>query len=139
MPADPTIVDAFAATDLFGGLSRGDLERVASNAKRFHHAAGNTLATQGESGLGFHLILDGTATVSTGHGPDRQLRKGDYFGDIALIDGEPRSATVTAETELETAALTTWNFRPLLDEVPGLAKALLFVMCARLRRAEKDR
>jgi CRP-like cAMP-binding protein len=138
MSADPAIVDAFAATDLFDGVSRRDLERIAALAKRFHHSAGQKLATQGESGIGFHLILDGTAKVSTGHGADRTIGKGAYFGEIALIDGEPRSATVTAETDLETASLTTWNFRPLLDEVPGLAKALLFVMCARLRRAEKD-
>ncbi|HVY08751.1 MAG TPA: cyclic nucleotide-binding domain-containing protein [Mycobacteriales bacterium] len=136
MSADPAIVDAFAAADLFAGLPRGDIERIAATAKRVHHPAGKQLTSQGESGVGFHLILEGTATVSTGPGSAHKMSKGAYFGEISLIDGKPRSADVTAETDLETASMTSWNFRPLLDEVPGLAKTLLFVMCERLRRAE---
>jgi len=61
----------------------------------------------------------------------------DYFGEISLIDGKPRSATVRAESDLTTASLVTWNFRPLLDEVPGLAQALLLVLCERLRAVEQ--
>ena len=120
MSADPAIVDAFAATDLFSGLPRKDVERVASAARRINHAAGKQIATEGELGVGFHLILSGSATVAI-RGGERTLSKGDYFGDISLIDGKPRSATVTAATDLETASMTTWQFGPLLDDVPGLA------------------
>lgn len=136
MSADPAIVDAFAAADLFAGLPRGDIERIAASAKRVHHPAGKHLTSQGDAGVGFHMILDGTATVVTSTGHQHRIGKGAYFGEISLIDGKPRSADVTAETDIETASMTSWNFRPLLDEVPGLAKTLLFVMCERLRRAE---
>jgi CRP-like cAMP-binding protein len=137
MPADPAVVEALAATDLFAALSRTEVERVAAATKRVHHPAGKQLATKGEGGVGFHLILDGTAMVSVAGRPDRRLEKGAYFGEISLIDGKPRSASITAESELETASMTSWDFRPLLDEVPGLAKTLLFVMCERLRSAEQ--
>jgi CRP/FNR family transcriptional regulator, cyclic AMP receptor protein len=136
MAPDPVIVEALRATDLFGGLDRRSLNRVAETAASVHHEAGKTLTQQGNDGIAFHLILEGTASVSVDGRPGHELGKGDYFGDISMIDGEPRSATVTVTTPMTTAALTAWQFRPLLDEEPALTKALLLVMCHRLRAAE---
>jgi CRP-like cAMP-binding protein len=137
MAADPKIVEAFAATDLFRDLEPRALERVADTARTVHHAAGKSLTSEGQSGIGFHLILDGTAAVTV-HGQDRHsLKKGDYFGEISLIDGKPRSATVTAKTDLTTASIVSWEFEPLLIEEPAITKALLLVMCGRLRAAEQ--
>ena len=136
MAADRKIVDAFAATDLFGGLDKRALERVAGVARMVHHDAGKSLTSEGKSGIGFHLILDGTAAVTV-HGQERHsLKPGDYFGDISLIDGKPRSATITATTDLTTASIVSWEFEPLLIEEPAVTKALLLVMCGRLRAAE---
>jgi CRP/FNR family cyclic AMP-dependent transcriptional regulator len=138
MAADPRIVDAFAKTDLFRGLDARALARVAETAKTVHHAAGKSLTSEGKSGIGFHLILEGTATVSV-HGEERHaLKAGDYFGEISLIDGKPRSATVTANADLTTASIVSWEFEPLLLEEPQVTKALLLVMCKRLRAAEKS-
>jgi len=137
MAADPRIVDAFAKTDLFRGLERRALERVADTAKTVHHASGKSLTSEGQSGIGFHLILEGTAAVTV-HGEERRtLKPGDYFGEISLIDGKPRSATVTAKENLTTASIVSWEFEPLLIEEPQITKALLLVMCSRLRAAEK--
>ena len=130
------VVEALGSTDLFGPLPRRALHRVAEATSTVHHDAGKQLATQGQEGVAFHLIVEGTATVTVGGRPGHQLGKGDYFGEIALIDGEPRSATVTVDSPMTTIALTTWDFRPLLDEEPSIAKALLLAMCARIRRSE---
>jgi CRP-like cAMP-binding protein len=137
MAADPSAADALAATDLFGALKKRALDKVASATRVVHHEAGKELTTEGEGGIGLHLITDGTASVSV-RGADRgTLGPGQYFGEISLIDGKPRSATVTAQTPLTTLALTAWQFGPLLDEEPEMAKALLLVLCERLRASEQ--
>ena len=86
--------------------------------------------------MGFHLIKSGTASVSVNGAERPDLGPGHYFGEISLIDGKPRSATVTAKTDLTTISLVSWAFKPILDEEPEVAKGLLTVMCARLRAVE---
>jgi CRP/FNR family transcriptional regulator, cyclic AMP receptor protein len=137
MSPDPEIVEALGSTDLFGSLNARHLKRVADAMKVSRHEAGKALTRQGEDGIAFHLILEGTATVTVEGHPGHQIGKGDYFGEISMIDGQPRSATVTVDTPLTTAALTSWEFRPLLDEEPALAQALLLALCRRLRASEK--
>jgi CRP-like cAMP-binding protein len=136
MSPDPAIVEALGATDLFSSLNRRALKRVADAAKVTHHEAGKEVAEQGKDGIAFHLIMEGTATVTVKGRGSHKIGKGDYFGEIAMIDGKPRSATVTVDTPLTTAALISWEFHPLLDEEPGVAKALLLAMCERLRQSE---
>jgi CRP/FNR family transcriptional regulator, cyclic AMP receptor protein len=136
MAPDPAIIEALGSTDLFSSLDKRALSRLAASMRTVPHEAGKTLATQGEGGIAFHLILDGTATVTVEGRPAHQLGKGDYFGEISMIDGQPRSATVAADGPLTTAALTAWEFRPLLDEEPSVARALLLHLCKRLRSSE---
>lgn len=134
--ADSSIVDALRATDLFGSLGSRALGKVADRCRVISHEAGKEVATQGDEGVGLHLITEGTAAVNV-HGTARpSLRAGDYFGEVSLIDGKPRSATVVAETPLTTISLVSWAFQPVLDEEPEVAKALLQVLCRRLRTAE---
>ena len=135
MSADNTIADALAATDLFGSLDKRTLKRIAGSVTPVRHPAGKTITTQGRDGIGFHLILSGSAVVSINGEEVGRLKAGDYFGEISLIDGKERTATVMADSDIEGVALSSWQFRPLLDEVPGLAKALLLVMCDRVRKA----
>jgi CRP-like cAMP-binding protein len=137
MASDPDIAAALGATDLFASLDRRALGRVAGSARVVRHQAGKQVTEEGGSGVGFHLILDGRASVDVHGSARRELDAGDYFGEISLVDGKPRSATVTAETDLTTASLTSWDFQPLLIEEPQVTKALLLVMCARLRSAEQ--
>jgi CRP/FNR family cyclic AMP-dependent transcriptional regulator len=136
MAADPRITDALAATDLFSGLDKRALGRVAEKAKLVKHQAGKAFA-EGTTGIAFHLILDGTVEVSVRDRQPLSFGPGQYFGDISLIDGKPRSATVTAATDVTTASIVSWEFEPLLLEEPVITKALLLVMCQRLRRAEQ--
>jgi CRP/FNR family cyclic AMP-dependent transcriptional regulator len=138
MAADPEIVQALGQTDLFRGLNKKHLTSIASQARLVHHQAGKDITEQGGGAAGFHLIKDGKASVHVS-GHDRpELGPGDYFGEISMIDGLPRSATVHAETEMTTISIPSWSFHPILDEEPEVAKVLLKVLCARLRSAERE-
>lgn len=138
MAADPSVVKALSQTDLFSSLSKRALERVASQARVVQHTAGKEITEEGGGATGFHLIASGAASVTVGGEERPELGPGQYFGEISLIDGKPRSATVTAKTQLETISLVEWVFRPILDEEPEVAKGLLKVMCARLRAVESS-
>jgi CRP-like cAMP-binding protein len=131
-------VDLLAGVDLFQGLSKKELRAIADMAKEMHFGPGQRVVGEGEQGGRFHLILEGKAKVTVGGRTRNVLGPGDYFGEVSLIDGGPRSATVTAETPLRTLALAEWNFRPLLKEVPSIAPKILVEMCSRLRSNEKQ-
>jgi len=100
------------------------------------HPAGKVVAAEGDGALALHVVLDGTATVNVSGLDKRTLSTGDYFGEISLIDGKPRSATVTATTRLTTLAVPHLVFQSMLDDEPTCARGLLTVLCARLREAE---
>lgn len=133
---DVDVLAALRRTDLFASVGDKALKSIAQQARVVNHAAGKEIAAEGGDGAGFHLIASGTASVSIRGAAKGDLGPGDYFGEVSLIDGKPRSATVVATSALTTVALATWNFRPILEEEPGVAVALLKVMCARLRAAE---
>jgi CRP/FNR family cyclic AMP-dependent transcriptional regulator len=137
MTTDAEVRDALAATKLFGSVKPRALAKIAGTAHVVQHDAGKELASEGRDGVGFHLILEGEAAVTVRGASRPSLGPGDYFGEISLIDGKPRSASVVAETPLTTVSLVSWNFAPLLDEEPEITKALLFAMCERLRSSEQ--
>jgi CRP/FNR family cyclic AMP-dependent transcriptional regulator len=130
------VVGAIERVPLFAGLPRKELERVAENLAERTFAAGETIATEGESGIGFFVIEAGNATVSQGGEAIRTLGPGDYFGEVALIDKGPRSATVVADGELRCHGMTAWEFRPLVQTHPEIAWPMLEALAAKLRDAE---
>jgi CRP/FNR family cyclic AMP-dependent transcriptional regulator len=125
-----------ARIDLFAGLSDRQLKRVLARAKEVNHEAGRNITTEGNVALGFHLILDGEVSVSQGGTVRRRLGTGDYFGEISMIDGQRRSATITTETPVRALTVSHATFEELLDQDPSFARGLLKVLCARLREAE---
>ena len=100
--------------------------------------AGSVIATEGEPGAGLFVIQSGDADVTIGGKRVNQLHAGDFFGEMALLDGGPRTATVTATTDIKLWALTEWVFRGLLVEHPSIALRTLEAMAARLRAATKS-
>jgi CRP/FNR family transcriptional regulator, cyclic AMP receptor protein len=110
---------------LFSDLDNKELEQIARSMKQRSFSSGQQIAVEGESGVGFFVIEDGEARVTV-HGDEvRRLGPGDYFGEIALIAQSPRTATVTADTDLRTYGMTFWDFRPLVESTPGIAWKLL--------------
>jgi CRP/FNR family transcriptional regulator/CRP/FNR family cyclic AMP-dependent transcriptional regulator len=98
---------------------------------------GRLLAKQGEKGWEFIFIVEGKARVKKDGKVIRQLSRGDFFGEISLIDGQPRTASVTAETDMNVLVVYKKSFDHLLNTVPGLQKKILISLCDYLRRAEK--
>jgi CRP-like cAMP-binding protein len=128
--------DMLAAVDLFNGLSRRQVRKLLDRARVIPHQSGHQMASEGAGALAFHLILDGRASVTVAGSEVRSLVSGDYFGEISMIDGKPRSATVTASEPMTTLVIPHIEFQRLLADEPDFAQALLTTLCARLREAE---
>jgi CRP/FNR family cyclic AMP-dependent transcriptional regulator len=121
---------------LFSDLSRKEAEEIARTFKERSFSAGEVIAAEGQRGIGFFVIESGTAKVTRG-GEDRvMLGPGDYFGEIALIDDGPRTATVTADTDLRCYGLTSWEFKPLVETNAEIAWKLLEGLAKRVRALE---
>ena len=126
--------DVLGGLPLFARLAKRHLRKLAGLARFVEFGRGDVVIQAGEPGDAFFLILSGRAKVL---GKSRALGMGDYFGEMALIDGEPRSATVTAATELQTMKLPRRPFLKLLEQEPRIAVAMLTELSARVRRLEK--
>ena len=129
------VVEQLAGVPLFAGCSAKELQLVARAGKEAHHRAGTALAREGEAGVGLFMIIEGTAEVTIGGRRRASLGPGDFFGEVALLDGGPRSATVTATSDVRVLGITEWVFRGLLHEHPSIAIKTLQVMAGRLRSA----
>ena len=143
-------IEVLSGLDLFKGLKPKVLKPIAESVERASYAAGESILTEGDSVGGFkpfshegvrmHVVIDGSAVVHV-NGSNLAtfgtVGPGEYFGELSLIDGEPRSADVLAGPEgVTTISLTSWAFRDLLETHPEAAVPMLAVLCARLRRAE---
>ena len=132
----PLSVETLQQVPLFKDLSKRDLKHLSEAMNERTYAAGRELTTEGESGLGFFVVADGTAIVTVDGVKRRELGPGDHFGEMAIIDGGTRSAQVTAGSELTCYGMTAWNFKPFLRDHPDLVWSLLETLVARLRDAE---
>lgn len=136
--AKEELVERLRSVAIFGGLDDKELNRIAEVGKQVHFDTGKVVAQQDGGAAGFHLIMDGEVSVDVDGHERARLGSGNYFGEMSLLDGKPRSATVKAEEPTTTFALTSWQFLPLLDEYPSISRALLVELCGRLRRVEHD-
>jgi hypothetical protein len=129
------LTESLVRVPLLSGLSEPDRDAVARLFTQRTFAAGETVMKEGADGAAFYLIESGTATVTVGGSFRRTLGPGDHFGEIALIDGRARSATVTADGELVCQGITLWDFQPLVQRNPTMAWTLLQTLAGMLREA----
>jgi pyruvate,water dikinase len=139
LPAASEAVEAIERVPFFANMSPRDVEGIAALFKERRFAAGETVTKEGAGGAAFYVIESGEATVSIGGRPRATLTKGDYFGEIALIDEGARSATITANGELVCYGLTYWEFRPLVQHNATIAWNLLQTLAKRLRTAQDEK
>jgi CRP/FNR family transcriptional regulator, cyclic AMP receptor protein len=122
---------------LFRGFSEDERRRVAELSEIVEVPAGTVVTQMGEPGDSFFVIIDGTVAVRTPIGAGSQLQPGDFFGEMSLLDGEPRSATITATTDVRLLIVDRSHFWRLLDETPELVRRILMLLSRRLRRLEQ--
>lgn len=122
---------------LFEGCTRGQLKRVAKIADVIEVPAGAMLARKGDTGNEFFVILDGTARVELSAKRQVRLGPGEYFGEMSLLDGGPRSATVIADTPLRLLVIKRRDFSSLLRDIPDVTQNILVTLSKRLRQVEQ--
>jgi CRP-like cAMP-binding protein len=144
------IASTLEAVDLFHGLSHRVLKQVAESGHVAKYWAGAAVVSEGDSVTGFkafspegvemHVVLEGTVVVRVHGAAVATLGAGEYFGELSLIDGGPRTADVVAGPDsVTTFALPKWTFDALLAKHPEVAVPMLRVLCDRLRRAEAEK
>lgn len=121
---------------LFGAVGKRQLRKLAGLAEFREFYTGDVVIQTGDVPDGFYLILSGRAKVA-GRPRARMLKMGDYFGEMGLLDGEPRSATIVAAGELRTMRLPRQPFLKLLRQEPTIAIAMLGELAGRVRRLER--
>ncbi len=127
-----------AQVPIFSECTKRELTIIGRAAKEVSHAEGTVIAREGERGVGLFLILDGQCKVTIGGKTKAKLGPGDFFGEVALLDGGPRTATVTALTAIRLVGITGWVFRGLLMEHPAIALKTLEAVAGRLRAVSKE-
>jgi CRP/FNR family transcriptional regulator, cyclic AMP receptor protein len=133
-----TGIDALAGTRIFGGLPKSHLRRILKATERYTYAAGAAVVQEGKASEAFFVVLDGTAKVVRRGRTVNRLRAGDTFGEIALLDGGPRTASVVADGPLTCLVLLRKEFRTVLSEEPKVAYEVLKGTAGMLRRADRS-
>ncbi len=134
--------DTLARVDLFAGLDKKDLQVLTNACQERNYKAGSTLIKQGDTGVGLYVIISGTVRITQANNPDKAevdlgtAGPGSVLGEMSLLDDLPRSATVTAITDVTALLLPVWEFRTTLRTHPDIALRLLSVLSHRLRKAE---
>ncbi|HSF84713.1 MAG TPA: cyclic nucleotide-binding domain-containing protein [Acidimicrobiia bacterium] len=130
-------LERLGSVPLFNGLSRADVRAILDVSKVVHHEEGHTIITEGSTGAGFQLILEGEVRVLRGARTAARLGPGEFFGEMSLIDRGPRTATVIATTPVTAIGIAAWDFRALVKNRPDMAWKLLVHLTGRLRQAQR--
>ena len=134
--------DTLSHVDLFAGLEKKDLQLLAGACRERNYSAGSKLINQGDTGVGLYVITDGTVHITKETNPDKAeldlgtVGPGNVLGEMSLLDDLPRSANVTAVSEVTALLLPVWEFRTTLRSQPDIALKLLATLSRRLRKAE---
>jgi CRP/FNR family cyclic AMP-dependent transcriptional regulator len=131
-------VDMLSGVPLFAGLSRRDLRRMAEHADVVSFRPHETIVQAGRPGGTFYVMLQGEARVIRGGRKIAGMAPGDFFGEISLLDGGPRTATVSAETPVTAIRIFKRSFDRVITQEPAVASKILSVVAKRLREAERS-
>lgn len=132
------LVEMIGKASLFTELSHKQLKNLANSGKERSFGPGDVIVKEGETGVGFYLILDGKVEVRKKNKTLSTLSSGDAFGEMGLIDDQPRSADVVAVSPTETFCLSAWSFTGLITGHPKIALKMMKVLVGRLRTTDKS-
>ena len=125
--------DLLSAARLFDGVDAEGMDRIAAVAVEVEFPAEHVIARQGDIGTGFFVIVSGAARVVRDGAVIARLGPGDFFGELSVLDGQPRLAQVIADGPTTCLALATWDFEAVLLEEPRVTLAILRGVARRLR------
>ena len=133
---DPKI-ERLSQVQLFSACSKRELARIAALSDEVDVPAGRVLMRQGDFGHECFVIVEGTATATIRGRKSTRMRPGESFGEMALLHRAPRSATVTADTDMHLLVLNSREFSTLIEDVPSVARKVMAAVAERLRDAER--
>ena len=139
MARNHVYVDHLRGIALFNGLTKKELEQVAMAGTDVELHAGTVVMQEGQPGRTALVILKGTLVAKRNGRKVRELGPGEIVGELALIDDQPRSATVEAVTDAEVLEITGGQFRLVLDQVPAIRLKLLATLASRVRELDRAR
>jgi CRP/FNR family cyclic AMP-dependent transcriptional regulator len=125
--------DVLKKVPLFADLDDREREQIAASMRERRFATGDTVTQEGAGGAGFFVVESGGANVSVEGQPRGTIGPGDYFGEIALLTGSDRTATIVATSDMVCYGMTPWDFRPLVESNSTIAWKLLTAMAQKLR------
>ena len=125
--------DTLEQVPLLDELSKRDRQKLAKALRERTFRSGQEIVVEGRTGVGFFIILEGKAAVTIGGKLIQVIGPGDYFGEMALLDGGERTATITADGELRCATMTAWDFKSFVLDNPKVAWAMLQTLAQRVR------
>ena len=130
-------LDHLARVPLFATCSTKDLQKIAKASDEIAVKAGTTLVDQGQQGREAFIVVDGTAAVKRNGRKITTLGPGAVIGELSLLDRGPRTATVTADTDMTVLGIDQRNFAGVIDQVPALAHKLLATLAGRIRDLDR--
>ena len=137
MPGRTDHLEQLAKQPLFSACSKRELQRIAKAVDEVTVDAGRVLVDQGQAGREAFIVLDGTATVKRNGRKISTLGPGQQFGELALLDHGPRTASVVADTPMKLLVLSSRSFNAVLDDVPTLSIKLLAALAGRIRELDR--
>jgi CRP/FNR family cyclic AMP-dependent transcriptional regulator len=135
---NPKLDNALASVPLFEGLTKRQLRKLTSTAEVVDYMAKHSIVKEGEDGESFFVVMSGQAKVTVKGRTVNRLLPGDHFGEISMLDGGPRTASVITETPMSMLMLTRPQFRNAVKEDPALAVALMESLARMIRRVDRS-
>ena|SRR5664280_625755 len=121
---------------LFSGCTGSELRKIRSSLDELHVPNGKVLVEEGHIGQEFFIIVDGTASVTRNGRKVATLGPGGHFGELALLDRRPRSASVVSQSDMDVLVMSQRQFNGVLESVPSIARKMLSALATRLREAD---
>ena len=134
--SDP-IIEMLEKASLWSGLDRKDLKFIVQLSKERKYETGDVIVRKGEVTVGFYLILDGSVEIRSNGTTLSKLGPGQFFGEMSVVDNQPRSADVVAIEPSRCLVLTAWSFNALISKHPKIALKILQEFVRRLRETNK--
>ncbi|MGA3406941.1 MAG: cyclic nucleotide-binding domain-containing protein [Candidatus Bathyarchaeia archaeon] len=130
------VIEMLEKAPLWSGLNKKELKSMVSVSRERRFESGHTIVKKGEGGVGFYLILDGTVEIRSDGNTLSKLGPGQFFGEMSVLDNQPRSADVVTVQPSRVLILTAWEFKGLISAKPRIALKMLQELVRRLRNTD---